>query len=384
LKVLILSASIGGGHEMAARALKSGILKRNNNYVVKIVDALSYVSAVLNKTVKDTYTRMIKLAPKIYEVIYNKTNKDSKFSSLVVLLNKLFSRKLLALLKDFNPDIIIATHMFPTEMISYLKSHRKVNVPLVCVITDYAPHKTWIMDNVDAYVVASEDMLPKMIKFGINESKIYPFGIPVDDSFFKKKSKIFLLKSIGLNTNIPTILIMAGSFGVENITKIYKELVQSVLDFQIIIITGKNKRLYENLNKLISEQKAINPNFKKTKLIYFTEKVYKYMQTADLIITKPGGLTVSEALASELPLAVFDAIPGQEKENADFLIKNNMGVKISQNENCREAVENLLKNKEHLKIMKNNCKTHSEMMSKGNIYTLIENLVGNNSKTVLV
>ena len=324
---------------------------------------------------------MVRMAPKIYEVIYNETNKDNKFRSIIVLLNKLFSKKLLSLLKKFSPDVVISTHMFPTEMMSYLKADKKINVPLVCVITDYAPHKTWLMENVDAYVVASEDMFPKMISSGISDNKIYPFGIPVDDSFFKKRSKFFLLKSLDLNPGIPTILVMAGSFGVENITKIYEELVQSTLNFQIIIITGKNKRLYEKLKKLILSKEDNEVNFKKTKLIYFTDEVYKYMQTADLIITKPGGLTVSEALASGLPIAIFEAIPGQEEENADFLIKNNMGVKISKNENCREIVENLLKDKKHLKIMKKNCNLHSKIMARGSIYKLIENLAKSNVKT---
>lgn len=380
LKVLILSASIGGGHQASAKALEAGILSRNSNSVVKVVDALGYVNSLLNKTVSDVYARIIKTAPKIYKIIYKQSDKDNKFSSLILLLNKIFSRKISPLLKSFEPNVIISTHMFPTEMVSYIKARGEINVPLICVITDYAPHKTWITKNVDAYIVASEKMIPRMIDAKVPEDKIHPFGIPVDDLFFKKESKSLILKELKLCANIPTILIMAGSFGVGKIVEIYNDLTESELKFQVVIITGKNKKLYEELNKLINEENLNKKNFKETKLIYFTNEVHKYMKVADLIITKPGGLTVSEALASELPMAVFDAIPGQEEENADFVIRNNMGVRINKNGNCRKIIEGLLTNKEYLKEMKKNCETYSKLMAKENVYELINKLAKNSNK----
>ena len=374
MKVLILSASIGGGHEKAAKALKDNIISENSSNEVKIVDTLSYISFILSKTVSESYKMIVKSVPKMFDVIYKKSDEKNSFNSFVVFLNHFFSRKIIPLIKDFKPDIIVSTHMFPTEMVSYLKLRKKTFVPLICVITDYAPHKTWITKEVDAYVVASKEMIPRMLNLGIKEEKIFPFGIPIDNSFFEYQDKFVILKELNLEKDLSTILIMAGSFGVKDVLPIYTNLVKSTLNFQIVLITGKNKTLYEKLYFYIENNKEKNKNIKNTRLIYFTDEVYKFMRVSDLIITKPGGLTVSEALVSNLPLAVFDSIPGQEKENAEFLIKNKMGIRLSKSKNCLREVEELLINEDQLKIMQDSCRKHSQCVSNKSTYALIESL----------
>ena len=374
MRVLILSASIGGGHEAAAKALKSIILNANINSVVRIVDSLDYVNTTLNQTISNLYVKMARSTPKLFGLIYKMSDKESRLKNLIFFLNQVFSKKILPLINTFAPDVIVTTHMFPTEMISYLKSNGKTAVPLICVITDYAPHKTWLAKSVDAYVVASKDMIPKMLQLGIKSEQIYPLGIPISDSFFNKQNKSAIRKKFGLDPSIPAVLIMAGSFGIKSIFPIYTNLVSSRLNFQIILITGKNKKLFNNISKFIKNRKEKGLPVKKTKLVYFTNEVYKFMKTADLVITKPGGLTVSEALASGLPMVIFDAIPGQEEENADFLIKNNMGIRISTNENCVSVIEKLLTEPDLLKSMQSSCKMHSQFMSNESIYNLIKKL----------
>lgn len=376
MKVLILSASIGGGHERAARALESNIINESQENEVKVVDTLNYISAFLNKTVNESYKVMVKSVPKMFEIIYKKSDKKSSFNSFIAFLNHFFSRRILPLLKEFHPDVIISTHMFPTEMVSFLKSQKRTFIPLVCVITDYTPHKTWLSSHVDAYIVASKEMVQKMVDLGIDKKKIFPFGIPVDNSFFERKNRSEIIKELGLKDGINTILIMAGSFGVKGILPIYINLIKSKLDLQIILITGKNKTLYEKLSCFIEEEKHNNENVKNTKIIYFTDKVHKFMKISDLIITKPGGMTVSEALVSNLPMAVFDAIPGQEQENANFLIKNNLGIKISKDSRCLNEVENLIKNTDCLKTMQDSCKEYSKFVSNKNIYNLVKSFAG--------
>ena len=376
MKVLILSASIGGGHERAARALESNIINESQENEVKVVDTLNYVSAFLNKSVNESYKLMVKSVPKMLEIIYKKSDKKSSFNSFIAFLNHFFSRRILPLLKEFHPDVIISTHMFPTEMVSFLKSQKRTFIPLVCVITDYTPHKTWLSSHVDAYIVASKEMVQKMVDLGIDKKKIFPFGIPVDNLFFEKQNRSNIIKELGLKDGINTILIMAGSFGVNGILPIYINLIKSKLDLQIILITGKNKTLYEKLSCFIEKEKHNNENVKNTKIIYFTDKVHKFMKISDLIITKPGGMTVSEALVSNLPMAVFDAIPGQEQENANFLIKNNLGIKISKDSSCLNEVENLLNNTDCLKNMQDSCKEYSKFVSNKNIYKLVKSFAG--------
>ena len=372
MNILILSASTGGGHMRASKAIEGYMTQQNKNINVKIVDRLLYISPILNKTVTGGYVYLATKTPKLYGKLYDLTNKDHKLANFVTRLNNIFANKLLPLIDEFRPDIIITTHPFPTEMVSRLKSKKEINIPLICIMTDYAPHKAWINDKVDAYIVANDDMVTKMVTEGVDSRCIYPYGIPVDEVFFEEKEKQLVIEELGLDKSLPTILMMAGSFGVSNVFDVYENIIDIDLDFQIILVTGKNQKLYNHFEEVIGSSP------KKTKLIYFTEEINKFMQASDIIITKPGGLTVTEALACNIPMAVFDAIPGQEEENAEFLLKHNMAVRISDGNSCREAIIELLKDGEKLEDMKEACKSFDKNDSTKNIFLLINELIENN------
>lgn len=372
MNILILSASTGGGHMRASRAIENYMSKHDKNANVKIVDSLLYINPILNKTVTSGYVYLATKTPKIYGKLYELTNKEDRWISFVSRLNYLFANKLLPLIDEFKPDVIITTHPFPTEMVSILKAKKLVNIPLVCIMTDYAPHKTWVNQQVDAYIVSNDDMVKEMSKIGIKEEIIYPYGIPIEQVFFEQKDKDLVLGELELNPNLPTILMMAGSFGVTNVFKIYEDIINIHREFQVIVITGKNQKLYNEFAKVINKSK------KQTKLIYFTDEVNKFMQAADIIITKPGGLTITEALASNIPMAIFDAIPGQEEENADFLINHNMAIKLEKGQSCDSLIEELLINKEKLNNMKEACRSFDKNDSSKNICALINELVENN------
>ena len=372
MNILILSASTGGGHMRASKAIEGYMTQQNKDINVKIVDSLLYISPILNKTVTGGYVYLATKTPKLYGKLYDLTNKDHKLANFVTRLNNIFANKLLPLIDEFRPDIIITTHPFPTEMVSRLKSKKEINIPLICIMTDYAPHKAWINDKVDAYIVANDDLVTKMVTEGVDSRCIYPYGIPVDEVFFEEKEKQLVIEELGLDKSLPTILMMAGSFGVSNVFDVYENIIDIDLDFQIILVTGKNQKLYNHFEEVIGSSP------KKTKLIYFTEEINKFMQASDIIITKPGGLTVTEALACNIPMAVFDAIPGQEEENAEFLLKHNMAVRISDGNSCREAIIELLKDGEKLEDMKEACKSFDKNDSTKNIFLLINELIENN------
>lgn len=336
-------------------------------------------------------------------MVYDSSNKKT-INRLVVGINSIISKRLLPLLESLKPDLIISTHPFTTEMISTLKLHKIIDLPLVCVMTDYAPHRTWISPEVDAYIVANSDMINPMVEIGVNKEIIHPFGIPVDDSFHIKQDKNKILEELSLDLSLPTILIMAGKGGFANIDKIYSELQNIDIDFQIIIITGKNEKLYNRVKslsegkapesrriKILSQMSKYIPNLKhikfriksrkspkaapklkNTKIIFYTNEVEKYMRISDLIITKPGGLTVSEALACGLPMALFSAIPGQEEENANFLVSNNMAVKLEKD--GVKTIKNLLENPQRLNYMKKSCEEFDKSDSLKNILNLLHKL----------
>lgn len=374
MKILILSAATGGGHLRASHAIEKYISENSTGNEVVVVDALKSINAVLDKTVCEGYHFLATKTPKVFGQLYRKSNEESLLSNLVTRFTSVFSQKLISLIKEQKPDIILSTHPFATEMVSHLKKKGIVNVPLICLMTDYGPHRAWIADHVDAYIVSTQDMIPEMNEMGVPTEKIYPFGIPVGDVFYNEGDKPALLKKFGMDEDIPTILIMAGSFGVTNIRKIYKKLITLPADFQIIVITGKNQKLYEAFTSVISQSP------KKTKLVYFTDEVENYMHASDLIITKPGGLTVSEALACNIPLAVFDAIPGQEEDNANFLLSHDMAVKLEKGIDPGATILSLLEDSKRLERMRSSCKSFDKSESGKNIFSLINELCEKNKK----
>lgn len=436
MRVLILSASTGGGHKKASAALKKAIVEKDSDAVVEIIDALECVSHLFNKTVSDGYIFMAKNTPKLYGSMYKSSNKDTSLNTMVSKITDKVSKKLLPAIQGFKPDVIVSAHPFATEMASSLKESYGVTAPLISIVTDFAPHKTYVTQATDCYVVSSDEMIDGLNKMGVPKEKIRSLGIPIDVSFYVKHNREEIMLEKELNPMLPTILIMAGSFGVTDILDIYKNIVGIKEDFQIVVITGKNIKLYESFEKLLGvaleeqdketleqtanqmlndaidetksedernklktaakhikhqiKEKTVKlkselkeatfiqkfsdkecSDYKPTKLLYFVNDVYKYMSIADLIITKPGGLTVSEALASTLPMAIFKAYPGQEAENADFLIKNNMAIWLPEKEGCAATIEGLLKNPDRLEEMKEACRTYCKVRSADNIYKLI-------------
>ena len=369
MNVLILTASTGGGHIRASNALKSYFKEKDNAINVNVVDTFKYINPLLDKTVTNGYLYLAKKTPKLYGKLYKLSNDKPMMNNYVNRMNSIFAKKLIPLIEEFKPQIILTTHPFSTEMIAYLKDKKKINVPLICIMTDYGPHNAWIRDNVNEYIVSNDDMMKEMIKSGVGKDKIHSFGIPIENDFYDDKKNSIYMNDVNLNHHKKVVLMMAGSFGVKNILGIYEDIIDIDYDFELIIVTGRNKKLYEKF------QEKVALSEKDVKLIYFTEEIVKYMKCADMIITKPGGLTVTEALACNIPLVIFDAIPGQEEENADFLVKNNMAIRLSSDDkSIRNTIEVLLTNDEKLKTMKKACIAFDKSKSCENIFSLIKEI----------
>ena len=368
MRILILTAATGGGHIRASRAIEAYLSEHMPGSQTRVVDALKCVNTIFDKTICDGYHFLATKQPKVFGKLYETTNRETPLSRFVPLVNNIVARKLLPTVQEFNPDIILTTHPFVNEMGSQLKEKEKIHQPLICILTDYSPHRTWVAKQVDAYVVASEDMVPQLVEMGAPREKIHPFGIPVFSQFFSQANKDELLREFGLDTGVHTVLFMAGSFGVNNILQIYRDVTALPDDFQLIVITGRNQKLFDAL------EKEVKNSPKKTKLIFFTNEVEKYMKVSDLIVTKPGGLTVSEALACNLPLAVFDAIPGQEEENADFLLSHDMAVHMKKGDDCAKAIQLLLRDEERLDRMRRSCERFDKSQSIPHLMALMENL----------
>lgn len=375
MRVLIFTASTGGGHKKASAALENYIKSRDSEAVIKTVDALKAVGKAFDKLISGGYVFLAKHAPRVYGKMYRQSDKDTKLNSLVDNVTGAASRKIFPLVDDFKPDAIVTTHPFAAEMVSAIKGKHGLSVPLISIVTDFAPHKTYIQPHVDYFVVSSNEMKYQLENMGIKGSSIRTLGIPVDPVFYKKQDKNALLDEMELEHDVPTILMMAGSFGVSDVFDIYEGILSIQQKFQLIIITGNNKKLYNEFEQTLEKH---GDGGKRTRLHFFVNDVYRYMHASDLLITKPGGLTVTEALASCLPMAIFKAYPGQEADNEDFLIRNNMAVQLPKGKKCAPVIERLISDSEKLDSMKASCGEFFKGKAVETIYNLISEACGKN------
>lgn len=371
MKVLIFSVSAGGGHVQAAEAIKDYIKLEDLDSEVRIIDTLKYINPIIDKVVIGSYLKALKVTPSLYRKLYSYSEGTDPIAvTLASKLIEILTYKLIPLIDDFNADVLISTHPFTTEMLSVLKFKYNLNTPCMSIITDFYSHSTWLHPYINAYVVSNEDMIDKMVSEGIKKESIYDFGIPVKPYFVKKYDRDATLQDLNLSTSKFTVLIMGGSLGMGKIKDIYEQLNEMDEDIQIIIITGKNKKLYSNLLKLKDF------SLKQTCIVGFTEEVNKYMQCSNLLLTKPGGLTITEALICNLPIGIFSPIPGQEEKNAQFLFKHELAVNLTDTSKCGENIDILLKAPDKLKAMAENCSKFSKPNSGYNIMKLIHYLIG--------
>ena len=368
MNVLYLSISMGAGHWKAAEALQEYVEQRYPNSKSLVVDTFKYINPIVHKIIVDGYLGIIRSIPSAYGVLYRMSERMDNINKLSNALSKVFSYKLLKLIKDFNPSIIVCTHPFPLQIVSCLKKEKKINIPSIAILTDYVNHPFWFLDNIESYIVAHEQIKQDMVNTGIPENRIYTFGIPVSKTFLKKSPKEKLLEKYGLENKF-TALIMGGSLGFGDIEKVFLGFLESKKDIQLIVVTGKNKKLRYKLQSHISKYN------KKVLLAGYTDEVNNLMDIADLIVTKPGGMTISEALVKELPIFIMSPIPGQEERNSFFLTSNGAAEKIYTEKDVQELINTVLNNPNKLINMKEKSKKLSNPNSGYEIVNLMEALI---------
>ncbi|MEE1218968.1 MAG: glycosyltransferase [Ruminococcus sp.] len=370
MKILILSASTGGGHKRAAAAIENKIKSISPETEVVTVDALKAIGKVYDKTVCEGYHFMATKIPQVYGGFYKITDQDTPIYKAVMGSNTLMGKKLLKIIEDHSPDAIIICHPFVTTMISKLKHEGKITAKAISLITDYDAHRTYIVSDMDAYVLPEPHMALKLEKeFNVDKKLIYPYGIPILDKFSEPFDREALCRRAGLDPDKRTVLLMAGSFGVTAVLDFYEALAIQGIGLQFIVITGRNRKLFEHIEEL-TEELCTQDN---TKLLYFVENVEDYMHIADVIVTKPGGLTVTESLACHLPLAIYNAFPGQEQYNADFLVNAGAAISLHKKNGAKQVID-LLGDTERLNKMKESCKKLAISDSAEKIFNLAKQL----------
>ncbi|MCK4257673.1 MAG: hypothetical protein KAX49_01770 [Halanaerobiales bacterium] len=352
-KVMILSASTGGGHHSAANAISHAFEEIGCKAL--IVDGIKAVSPLLDKIISDGYESSAKYTPKAFGRLYKLADSPYMDHEHATLINILLKRRLKQLIEEHNPSLIVGTHPFPLIAVARLKETGMINVPVIAVLTDYTTHSTWTQNGVDAYVVGADEMKYLLAEEGVSFNKVYPFGIPVNPDFMKCKDLNVIRQMLKLEDKF-TILLMAGSFGAGNMKDCLCEIADIEGDFQVVAVAGRNKTLKEKLESAV----RLRGYDDKVRVLGFTRHVSELMSMSDILISKPGGLTTTEALLKQIPIVIPFFIPGQEEENVDFLLNHGLAVKTSRKYTLKVLVQSLMGHPERLKKIKEQMKDYAK------------------------
>lgn len=323
MDALILSCSTGGGHNAAGSAIKEELSARGHHVVM--MDPYALVSHKLATEIGNVYVKLVQRAPRVFGFVYSLAGLVRKIpgQSPVYYANIQVAKKLEHYLEEHHFDVIVMPHLFPAELITYLKK-RGVSVPKsVFIATDYACIPFTEETNCDYYVVPGESQIPDFVKKHIPREKLLPFGIPVGRAFDRQMTKAEAREELGLDPNRKYFLLTGGSIGAGDIQKAIRVLRSYIrkkdINGRLIVVCGNNKKLYKKLN-FRYRNKLI--------LLERTKQMALYMKACDIFISKPGGLSSTEAAVVGVPYIHITPIPGCESYNMRYFSKNGMSIGV--------------------------------------------------------
>lgn len=372
-KILIFYGSYGGGHLSAAKSIRDYIEKNYSDSQVELVDCVEYVNKLFNKLTTKAYKDFSKNARWIWKHLYYDSESGSLFR-ICNTINRLMAIKLNRLIQEFQPDLIISTHPFSSQMCAILKEKGKLNCKVATILTDYAPHNQWLVKSefIDYYFVAQQGMVDDLVSRGVNKDKIHVTGIPLSSRFLQSYNKQKILEDYGLTSDKNTILFFAGGefgFGKDKTFNRLKAIIDNLPNLQVVAVAGRNEKMKERFDELVKTTRTES----NVKILSFTNQVPELMSVSDLVITKPGGLTTTESLASGLPLIIIDPLPGQEEENAEFIENSGAGIWVKDSDNIETILLNIFNNPDKLENMKSKARLIAKKNSTQNI---VETLLG--------
>ncbi len=318
MNVLIFSVSIGNGHDQVAHTISQEFLHRLPHCRVKVKNTLRLLNPVLDKVLLESYMNIIKIYPKAWGALYDRSNSKESLIDINDISNTLFKGRLKKEIDEFKPSVIICTHPFPSSIMANLKSKGRFDIPIVTVITDYNVHVAYLNEHVDHFILANEYLSEDLLEFGIRQDRILPFGIPIRKEFTHGGDPAEIRQRLGL-ADKRTLLVMGGGLGLGEISNVVKKTDDILDDIQIIAVAGKNSRLERKLKDLKLKNDL--------KVYGFVNNIHELMEISSCIITKPGGITSAEILAKKKPMIIFSPLPGQEYENTEFLM--NAGIAMT-------------------------------------------------------
>ncbi len=348
MKVLLLTLTAGQGHNSTSFALAKYLETQGLDCTV--LDTYKYLSKLIGDIIDYGYTSMARHSPELHLLMYDKAEKDSsnekiRKTYLPYTIAEASKKKMQKYINLKKPDAIVCTHIFTAIIITQMRRDGILDreIPVLGIVTDFTLHPFWEDTVLDYYVVANELLLYAAQRKGISCDKLLPFGIPVKEKFSKDIPISEARNHLNLKDKT-TMLLISSSVGFGNIPELLSDIDKVPMDFQTVIICGRNKRLSKKIRDTIYSKEVI--------VVDYVDNMELYMDAADVIITKPGGLTVSEVLAKRRTLIITDPIPGVENRNTYFLINNNLAVYAGKYARIDDVIMQLFTHPEKLSQMK--------------------------------
>ncbi len=349
-RVLILSASVGAGHLRAAEAVELAVRQLDPAAVVKNVDVLDLTNAAFRRLYGKAYLDLVNKVPHVLGYFYDLLDRPRRPKStrdrLRLALEKLNLRPFVKFLEEKPWDVIVNTHFLPAEIIASLRRKDRFHTPQLTVTTDFETHRLWVNQPCDHYFTATEEGAAYLQHWGVPAEHTTATGIPIHPVFSQEKPREECLLRQGLVGDRPVLLQLAGGFGVGPIEQIYRAVLDIEVPLEVVVVTGRNAAAKEQLAEVAP------PARHRVKLLGFTKEIDELMAAADLVLSKPGGLTTSETLARGAAMAVINPIPGQESRNSDFLLENGAAIKINNLGTLAHKLTRLLGDKQRLAGLK--------------------------------
>lgn len=336
-KVLILTASTGGGHNQVAKTLE-GLM--GEDIEVRRVDFLKEENRIMDMVVAEGYDVLATKFPELYGRLYRLSNRGRRETKLNDLMRRMIHRRVREIIKDYEPDLVIGCHTFAISIMSTLKKRGHYNKKFISIITDFDVHFSYVSHEVDIYITGSDYTKLSLQSKGISEERIHCVGIPVSPIFYQQSLKQAKERSF-------TILIMGGSMGVDYMEDTVEALFTIQEKVKFIVVCGNNKTLEEKLKRRLVKKPLENA----VEIHGFVNNIQDFMDESDLVVTKPGGLTATESIVKNLPMVVPYYIPGQEEENLNYLTLANLAIAVRDIQKIGTTISFLINNKERLRQM---------------------------------
>ena len=368
MKALILSITTGQGHHATGQAVQNAFKQKGVD--CEMLDAYEYIEPILSHLVSRGYLLSAsyakKISSKLYDIVVNK-NKPMKKYSVPKLTNVVWAKDLKTYIEETRPDVVICTHVLSAILVNIMREKKWIgDVLTVGVVTDFTLHPLWEEASLLDYYVTPTDLLEfQLEKKGLDAGKMLPIGIPIKPKFSKRISRQEARAQLGLDMCKSTILLMSGSMGYGKIDESIQRLDSLNFDFQVMVICGNNKKMYRKVKGLETQ--------KRFDVYGYVDNVDVMMDAADCIVTKPGGITSSEAMAKGLPMIMVNPIPGHEMRNAEFFLNNGLALYATKSFPLDEAVFTLFQHPDRLDLLRSSIETYARQNSAENLCSFLIN-----------